>query len=255
MTTLLEVRSVGKHFGGLSVFTDVSFELGEGRSLGLIGPNGAGKSTLAACISGFLRPDAGVVTFAGVPTSRVSPDRLCRAGMARTFQHPHLLASKSAFENVLVGTHSLGRVARVGALWRSRRIRNEEQGLAAVAYEAMAQVACDGLADRSASTLTAGQQRLVAVARALASRPRLVILDEPAAGLNETETGLLTTALLSLKRHGISLLIIEHDLDLVATVSDRMVVLAEGALIADDTPDEVRQSPQVIEAYVGGALR
>jgi len=255
MTALLQVHALGKWFGGLSVFDDVSFDLEEDTALGLIGPNGAGKSTLAACISGFMRPDAGTVNFAGVSTSTMSPDRLCRAGLVRMFQHPHLLLRESAFENVLVGTHSLGRARRVGALYRSRRIRTEECRLAAAAWDAMVQVGCEGLASMPAAALTAGQQRLVAVARALACRPRLVILDEPAAGLNETETERLTEALLVVKASGISLLIIEHDLELVMAVSDRMIVLAEGSLIADGPPDVVRASPRVVETYVGGSLR
>jgi len=248
---LLSVRSLTKRFGGLQVFSDVSFDVERGSVVGLIGPNGAGKSTLIDCISGFLRPDVGAAVFDGRRITGVAPHVLCRAGITRTFQHAHLLQNLSVFDNVVVGAHVRGTARLAGALWRSRAVMAEEREFADAAMAALDSVGCAHLSGSPAGALTAGQQRLVSVARALASQPRLLLLDEPAAGLNEHETGALSEALTRLGAAGFTLLVIEHDVKLITTISHRLVVLANGGVLADGDPVAVCEQQAVVEAYLG----
>jgi len=249
---ILSLRSLSKGFGGLKVFSDVSFDIEAGTVVGLIGPNGAGKSTLIGCVSGFLRPDSGSVKFEGSTITGIAPHTLCRAGVTRTFQHAYLLSHLSVLENVLVGCHVRARCGQVRALWRSRAVAAEEAALAASAMEALNSVGCAHLAHQKAGSLTAGQQRLVSVARALSSMPRVLLLDEPAAGLNESETTRLADALRSLRETGLTLLVIEHDIRLINAISDHLVVLADGGVIMEGEPAAVCAEPTVIKAYLGG---
>lgn len=246
-----EVTGLAKRFGGLRVFTDVDLTVSSGTIVGLIGPNGAGKSTILHCISGFQRPDAGRITFDGQSVLGRSPDGLCRAGIARTFQHPNLLGSDTVLRNVMVGTHCRGQARLVGAVWRSRGVREEESRLSGLAMDQLGLLGCANLAEVPAQALTAGQQRLVSVARALAGSPRLLLLDEPAAGLNEVETAALAHSLREVAASGVGLLLVEHDMALVMAVCERLVVLADGGIIAEGDPTAVRDQPQVIGAYLG----
>jgi len=250
---LLSVRSLAKRFGGLQVFSDVSFDVDHGAVVGFIGPNGAGKSTLIDCVSGFQRPDAGSVFFEGRAITGVAPHTLCRAGITRTFQHSHLLQNLPVFDNVLVGAHVRGTARLGGALWRSRAVASEERRFADAAMAALDSVGCAHLSGDPAGALTAGQQRLVSVARALASQPRLLLLDEPAAGLNEHETAALSDALTRLGESGFTLLVIEHDIKLITTISHRLVVLANGGVLADGDPVAVCEQQAVVEAYLGSS--
>ena len=250
-TALLSLRSLSKRFGGLQVFSDVSFDVDSGTVVGLIGPNGAGKSTLIGCISGFVRPDSGSVEFEGRTITGLAPHTLCRAGITRTFQQAHLLAHLSVLDNVIVGSHVRACSPHVRALWRSRVVVAEEEALRASAMEILESVGCAHLAREKAGALTAGQQRLVSVARALSSHARVLLLDEPAAGLNEGETVRLAETLGRLRESGLTLLVIEHDIRLVTSISDRLVVLANGVVLAEGDPAEVCADPNVIEVYLG----
>lgn len=245
---MLEVRGLSRRFGSVLVFGDVDVDLHAGEVLGLIGPNGAGKSTFINCVTGSLTPDSGTVTLDGVPVMGRRPDQFSRMGLMRTFQDPRLLEHRTAFENVLLGR----RVKRgvVGLTRRGRRSRADEER---VVLEVLGQVGCRQLADVSAGSLSAGQQRLISVARAMAGSPRCLLLDEPAAGLNDTETAALLENLRIIQGTGVAILLVEHHMGLVMEVCDRVTVLANGGVIAEGAPDEVRRDAEVIRSYLGSA--
>jgi len=251
---MLEVEHLTKRFAGLVAVSDVNLTIGEGAIVGLIGPNGAGKTSLVNCITGIHSPDSGEARWRGQPISGLSPDRIVAAGVARSFQHTHLFPEQTVLENVMVGAHRLGRSGLFSAIFRLPALRQDEEMMRASALEALRVLRCSHLADQLASRLTAGQQRLVAVARAVASRPDLLLLDEPAAGLNEVETALLADDLRALvDARGTTILVIEHHLAFVMSLSDRVIALAEGAVIADGSPESVRQDEHVIESYIGAS--
>lgn len=248
---MLEVRGLSKRFGGVHVFSEIDLCVGDEEIVGLIGPNGAGKSTVINCITGTLAPDSGEVLFAGRRITRARPDQVSRQGLARTFQDARLLGNRTAYENVLLGTLSVGADARP---WRrSRSFAERQSDVANRAETALDHVGCGHLADLPADHLGAGQQRLVSVARAVASGARCILLDEPAAGLNDTETAVLTENLRAVREAGVALLVVEHHMGLVMGLCDRVVVLAGGEIIADGTPERVRSDPAVISMYLGSA--
>ena len=250
-TPVIEARQLVKRFGGLVAVDTVGFTAAAGRIVGLIGPNGAGKSTTFNLVSGLTRPTSGSVTLAGIRTETLPGRAIARLGLARTFQHVKLVPEMSVLDNVALGGHLRGRAGVVAAMLRLNR--TEEAALLAEARRQIARVGLDGLADRPAGSLALGQLRLVEVARALMLDPLILLLDEPAAGLRHQEKQALARLLDRLRREGVGVLLVEHDMDFVMTLTDHLVVLNFGTVIAEGTPAEVRANPAVIAAYLGGA--
>ncbi len=251
MTALLEVSGLSKRFGGLHAVKDVSFRVERGMIKALIGPNGAGKTTLFNLVSGFLPPDAGTVTFKGEPIQARPPHRIAALGLSRTFQHIRLFAHMTVLENVMVGRHVRSRAGFVAGMfhlpWTWREEREVERG----AREALEFLGMADLSGADATSLSYGQQRAVELARALAAEPELLLLDEPAAGLNMRETVELAKLIGRIRERGVTVLIVEHDMGLVMNVSDEVLVLSYGETIADAPPRAVQRHPEVVRVYLG----
>ena len=252
MNTLLELTGIGKRFGGLAALNEVSLHIRRGEIYGLIGPNGAGKTTLFNIVTGLYQLDEGAFTFAGVAYSRCKPHVLAQAGIARTFQNIRLFANMSVLENVMVGRHVRTRTGIWGALTRNTTARNEEHATAQRAHELLRYVGIARPAQTLAKNLSYGEQRRLEIARALATDPKLLALDEPAAGMNATETESLKALLQTIRASGVTVLLIEHDVKLILGLCDRVAVLDYGKKIAEGVPEEVRRNPAVSAAYLGG---
>jgi branched-chain amino acid transport system ATP-binding protein len=248
---LLEVSGLSKRFGGLQAVQEVSFRVEPGTVKGVIGPNGAGKTTLFNLVSGVSRPDAGRVTFRGEAIQGRPPHEVAARGLSRTFQQIRLFSGMSALENVMVGAHVRGRAGFLAGMLHLPWTWREERQLEARAREALEILDLGAVAGAEAVSLSYGQQRGVELARALASEPALLLLDEPAAGLNMRETAELTRLIGRIRDRGVTVLLVEHDMSLVMGISDEIVVLCFGEKIADADPRSVQRDPDVVRVYLG----
>lgn len=250
-SVLLSVRGASKRFGGLQALADVSLSVQHGHIHGLIGPNGAGKTTCFNVITGLYQPDSGDFALNGIAYSPSAPHLVARAGIARTFQNLRLFGAMTALENVMVGRHVRTRQGVLGAALRHSAARSEEQAIRQQAHDLLELVGIANLAQRTARYLSYGDQRLVEIARALATDPLLLALDEPAAGMNATEKASLSDLLQRIRAMGTTILLIEHDVKMVMRLCDQITVLDYGKVIADGSADEVQRHPEVIAAYLG----
>ena len=249
--SLLSLQTVTKIFGGLTAVNEVSFDVEQGSIVGLIGPNGAGKTTVFNLITGNYVPDGGDIRFAGQSIKGMKPHTIVGLGIARTFQSIRLFPTLPLVENVLAGRHCRMHSGIIGSMFHTPAQRREER---AALERAMNELEFVGLADsyaEEAGSLSYGNQRLLEIARALASEPRFLILDEPAGGMNDQETADLMLLIKAIQKRGITILLIEHDMNLVMRVCEKIVVLENGALIAEGTSAEIKRNPRVIEAYLG----
>ncbi len=251
MSGLLELHDVGIRFGGLQAVDELSFSVAEGQIVGLIGPNGAGKTTVFNLITGVHRPSEGEILWQGRPITGARPHRIAALGIRRTFQTIRLFPEMSVFENVRAGCHLSVRQRWWQGMLQLPAQRREEAALAERTHDMLRQLRLDRLADEPATSLPYGLQRRVELARTLVGDPRLVILDEPAAGLNEAESAALSETILAVRASGITVLLVEHDMSVVMKVSDHIVVLNFGRLIAEGDAAAIRDNPAVIEAYLG----
>ncbi|HJT60595.1 MAG TPA: ABC transporter ATP-binding protein [Burkholderiales bacterium] len=248
MGSILEVRRLTKRFGGLTAVAGLDFDLREGEILGVIGPNGAGKTTTFNIIAGTYDADEGEIRFAGQPILGLAPHRIARLGIMRTFQHNRPFSGMPVLDNVMVGAHT-----RFSKNVFSRKAANEERFQRRRAEELVEFVGLAGLRDADVGTLSFGQGRLLEIARALAGEPRVILFDEPAAGLTPAELDRLGGIIRGIAQRGIAVLLIEHDMRFLLPLASRVVVLNFGARIAEGTPQEVRSQPAVMEAYLGDA--
>lgn len=253
MSAILSVDHVGVRFGGLVAIADLHFDVREGEIVSLIGPNGAGKTTAFNVMTGFLKPSQGEVRFRGTGLAGLAPHAITRLGLARTFQRTSVFPDDTVFDNVMIGLHRQGAAAprtrlldtligRAGAGERRRRARAEAL---------LDWVGLSGRAQEKAGALAYGEQRLVGVALALATEPAMLLLDEPVSGMNASETRVFVRLIRQIRERGVTLLLVEHDMPMVMEVSDRIVVLNYGRLIAEGPPQAIRNDPAVIEAYLG----
>ena len=248
---LLSVRGLTKRFDGLVANNEIDLDVPEGSLFAVIGPNGAGKTTFFNMLSGFLAPTAGAIALDAKDITRVTQEKIAAMGLIRTFQLVQMFQGMSAAENVEVGSHLRTRGGVASALLRPPWLRRQEEDIRAKARELLDFVGLGRQADMNAELLPYGQQRLLEVARAMAAEPRLLLLDEPAAGLNSHETDALAEVIQHINQRGITVLLIEHDVGLVTRIAHRIAVLDFGCKIAEGTPDEIKKHPDVIAAYLG----
>ncbi|EFY02113.1 ABC transporter ATP-binding protein [Streptococcus dysgalactiae subsp. dysgalactiae] len=252
---LLEVKQLSKHFGGLTAVGDVTMALEVGELVGLIGPNGAGKTTLFNLLTGVYEPSEGTITLNGQLLNGKSPDKIASLGLSRTFQNIRLFKNMTVLENVLIGLANQGKSHFWTSLLRLPKFYQTEASLKEEALSLLARFQLEGEAETLAKNLSYGQQRRLEIVRALATKPKILFLDEPAAGMNPQETAELTALIRQLQTDfGITIILIEHDMSLVMEVTERIYVLEYGRLIAHGSPQDIKNNPRVIETYLGGDL-
>jgi branched-chain amino acid transport system ATP-binding protein len=257
---LLDIKGLTMDFGGLRALEDISVQVGKGEIVALIGPNGAGKTTFFNCITGMYEPTKGemVIDTPGKGRQRLNrlkPNIVTKRGLARTFQNIRLFQKMTVLENVMVARHCRTHSGIAGAVFRTRKTREEEREMVEFSYRMLEKVGLDGYVNEPAQELPYGAQRRLEIARAMATEPLLLLLDEPAAGMNPKETGELDQLITRIRdEEGVSILLIEHDMKLVMSISDRIYVLDYGRMIAQGTPKDISENPAVIKAYLGEAF-
>lgn len=248
---MLKLEHISKNFGGLQVLQDVNFNVPEGGIFGLIGPNGAGKTTVFNLVTGLIRPSSGTISLAGEDIGNIAPNKITERGIARTFQNIRVFKEMTLLENVIVGMHEHLKYGFGGLLLNLASFRRSEAQARDRALELLSWVKLDHKADMLADSLSYGEQRRLEFARALATEPKLLLLDEPVAGMNPSEKTELMREIINIKERGFSIFMIEHDMRFVMGLCDRIAVLNFGRIIAEGTPDEIKNNPEVIEAYLG----